>query len=165
MNMSQHQLRTAIEQHEAALIAYCCDFVGYHNACDVVQEAFIELYKHNRPIRHQRAWLFKVSRNKSIDLLRKEGRMHELEDDITETQKTTQPLAQLGQHETMKELRQAVSSLPLRQQEILRLKFNDDMSYKEIADITGLTVSNVGFILHAVLKSLRNHHLLKEATA
>ena len=41
------------------------------------------------------------------------------------------------------------------------VKFQNDLSYKEISDITGLTVTNVGFLLHVGLKKLRT--LLREA--
>jgi RNA polymerase sigma factor (sigma-70 family) len=45
--------------------------------------------------------------------------------------------------------------LPDRQQEVLRLKFNAGLSYKEIAEVTGLTSTNVGFILHTAIAKLR----------
>ncbi len=41
------------------------------------------------------------------------------------------------------------------QREVIRLKFQNDLSYKEIADITRLSVTNVGFLLHTGLKKLR----------
>ena len=45
--------------------------------------------------------------------------------------------------------------LPDNQQEVIRLKFQNDLSYREIADITGHSVSNVGFLLHTGIKRLR----------
>ena len=48
-----------------------------------------------------------------------------------------------------------LDQLPDNQQEVVRLKFQNDLSYKEIADITHLTVTNVGFLLHTGLKKLR----------
>lgn len=50
---------------------------------------------------------------------------------------------------------QELATLSPNQQECVRLKFQDGMSYAEIASITGLSVSNVGFQLHAALKALR----------
>jgi RNA polymerase sigma-70 factor (ECF subfamily) len=41
------------------------------------------------------------------------------------------------------------------QQEAVRLKFQHGLSYKEIASVLDLTVTNVGFILHTALKTLR----------
>ena len=45
--------------------------------------------------------------------------------------------------------------LPDRQQEILRLKFQGGLSYRQIADVMDLTVSNVGFLIHTSIKALR----------
>lgn len=48
-----------------------------------------------------------------------------------------------------------LDQLPDNQQEVVRLKFQNDMTYQEIADVTGLSVTNVGFLLHTALKRLR----------
>ena len=48
-----------------------------------------------------------------------------------------------------------INQLPPRQQEVIRLKFQSGFSYKEISRITGLSVSNVGFIIHTAVKTLR----------
>lgn len=45
--------------------------------------------------------------------------------------------------------------LPDHQREVLRLKFLSELSYREISDITGLSVSNVGYLIHTGLKALR----------
>ncbi|MEN8713450.1 MAG: sigma factor-like helix-turn-helix DNA-binding protein [Verrucomicrobiales bacterium] len=38
----------------------------------------------------------------------------------------------------------------------MRLKFQGDLSYKEISEVTGLSVSNVGFLIHTGIKRLRS---------
>jgi RNA polymerase sigma-70 factor (ECF subfamily) len=38
---------------------------------------------------------------------------------------------------------------------VLRLKFQHELSYREIAEKTGLSVSNVGFLMHTALRALR----------
>lgn len=48
-----------------------------------------------------------------------------------------------------------VQQLSPRQQEVIRLRMQAGLSYKEIAKVTGLTVSNVGFHLHAAVRSLK----------
>ena len=45
--------------------------------------------------------------------------------------------------------------LPENQQEVIRLKFQGEMSYKEISEVTSLSVGNVGFLIHSGLKRLR----------
>ena len=48
----------------------------------------------------------------------------------------------------------ALASLPLREQQLVILKIYEEKSYKEISEITGLTVSNVGYILHHAMKKM-----------
>ena len=50
----------------------------------------------------------------------------------------------------------ALDDLPANQQEVIRLKFQNDLSYREISRITKLSESNVGFLIHTGLKTLRH---------
>ena len=47
-----------------------------------------------------------------------------------------------------------LKNLDASSQEIIRLKFTENLSYKQISVRTGLTVSNVGYLLHHSIKSL-----------
>jgi len=57
-----------------------------------------------------------------------------------------------------------LAALPLNQREVVRLKFQNGLSYQEISRVTSLTVTNVGFLLHTALKTIR-HQLQAEAKA
>ena len=61
----------------------------------------------------------------------------------------------MEQKEQLSEVMTLLASLPANQQEVLRLKFNGDLSYLEISRITSLSVSNVGFLIHTGLKTIR----------
>ena len=50
-----------------------------------------------------------------------------------------------------------LSKLPDNQQEVIRLKFQDGLSYKEISEITGNSVSHVGVLIHNGVKKLREN--------
>lgn len=60
---------------------------------------------------------------------------------------------------------QLLGSLPPREQEVIRLKFQNDLSYREIARITRLSESNVGYLLHQGLKSLRQQMAVIQGAA
>jgi RNA polymerase sigma-70 factor (ECF subfamily) len=45
--------------------------------------------------------------------------------------------------------------MPQPQQEVIRLKFQQDLSYRDIARITRLSEGNVGYLIHTGLKDLR----------
>lgn len=79
---------------------------------------------------------------------------------ITET--TAEPisgspdaLVSMEQTETFQSALKILETLPVSQQEVIRLKFQSELSYKEISQVTGLSVTNVGFLIHAGLKTIR----------
>jgi RNA polymerase sigma factor (sigma-70 family) len=57
--------------------------------------------------------------------------------------------------ETHEALLEMIGHLPRNQQEVVRLKFQNGFSYKEIARITDLSVTNVGFLIHTAVARLR----------
>ena len=65
------------------------------------------------------------------------------------------PASALEQREDATRVLQLLDSLPLNQQEVVRLKFQNDLSYQEISRITKLSVSNVGFLIHTAIKNIR----------
>ncbi|MEI9896470.1 MAG: sigma-70 family RNA polymerase sigma factor [Chthoniobacter sp.] len=67
----------------------------------------------------------------------------------------TWPADALEQREAATSLFHLLDALPSNQREVIRLKFQNDLSYREIADVTQLSVTNVGFLLHTGLKKLR----------
>ena len=158
-------IKSAIEQHEGPLLRYAQHFVhDLETARDVVQDTFLQLCrKPDEELRPRIAqWLFTVCRNRAIDVCRKERRMKlapedQLTDQLAENSDSElmQPGAAMEKSEAAEGLLNQISQLPNRQQEVLRLKFNAGLSYKEIAEVTGLTSTNVGFILHTAISKLR----------
>ncbi|MHC5028887.1 MAG: RNA polymerase sigma factor [Planctomycetota bacterium] len=151
-------VREAVARYERPLMLYAARFVGVERARDVVQEAFLRMWRADRSAveDHLARWLYTVCRNKALDDLRKDGRMRALgEVDVahepTGTERRTRPESD-EQHHAVLEL---LEELPERQQEILRLKFQGGLSYKEIADVMGLTISHVGVLIHNAIKTVR----------
>ncbi len=51
-------------------------------------------------------------------------------------------------------MRLSLEILDEQSRELIRLKFNEELSYKEISARTGLNVGNVGYLLHHALKAI-----------
>ena len=83
-----------------------------------------------------------------------------LDQELLETRAAEAPLPneQLETKEASGFLLRILATLPPRQQEIIQLKFQNDLSYQEISEITELSTSNVGVILHNALKTLRQRY-------
>jgi RNA polymerase sigma-70 factor (ECF subfamily) len=157
-----HQLvQRALHDHESALIGYTTSILNgdAERARDVVQDAFLKLWvaDHTKVQENVKSWLYTVCRNRALDVLRKEQRMdfgNEVALSLIPSQQQ-EPGHQADVHDLADRVWDLVESLTPNQQEVLKLKFQHDCSYQEIAEITGLSVGNIGFILHTCLKKLR----------
>ena len=154
-------VRRALDQHESTLIAYTAGILGgdIERARDVVQDALLRLYltEPERVRENLKSWLFTVCRNRAFDILRKEQRLDLGNEEIIEaaTAHDPDPAQSAGMHELYEHIWNCVDRLRPNQREVVRLKFLHDCSYQEIAGITGLSVGNVGFIMHHAIKKLR----------
>ncbi len=153
-------IKAALREHEGPLVRYATQITGdLDRARDVVQDTFLKLCAED-PARldgHLAQWLFTVCRNRALDIQRKEQRMKPLDDIELATRpgREASPAAQAERNESTSHVLQFLKHLPPNQQEVMRLKFQTGLSYKEIAGVTKLSVSNVGFLIHSALKTLR----------
>ena len=154
-------VQEAVARHQAPLLRYATRLLGgdADRARDVVQDTYVRLMA-QPPAQvdgHVAEWLFTVCRNRSHDVLRKEGRMKRFEEGQVERLTAAEPLPghTLERAEQHAAVLRLIGHLPPNQQEVIRLKFQNGFSYQEISRITSLSVTNVGFILHTAIKALR----------
>lgn len=151
----------AVAQHQASLLRYATRLLGgdADRAQDVVQDTFVRLMAQpaEQVDGHVAEWLFTVCRHRTLDVLRKEGRMRRFEEGQVERLITAEPLPgrALERTERQQTVLQLIDRLPPNQQEVIRLKFQNGFSYKEISRITSLSVGNVGFLIHTAVNRLR----------
>jgi RNA polymerase sigma-70 factor (ECF subfamily) len=149
-----------VRRYERPLCSYAFNLLrNLEWARDAVQDTFLRLCG-QKPATlkgHEAPWLFRVCRNRSLDILRKEKRIEPMENVHEETTASDNPGPdqQAEQSDLKGLLPRFLSKLPQKQQEIIRLKFQQQMSYREIAECTALSESNVGYLLHTGLKTLR----------
>jgi RNA polymerase sigma factor (sigma-70 family) len=111
--------------------------------------------------KHVEAWLFTVTRNRALDHVRKHSRIIAMPLPEDRQSEERSPDEALASRDAAAWLLKLLDELTPNQREVIRLKFQNDLSYQEISEITGLSVTNVGFLLHVGLKKLRN--ILREA--
>ena len=153
-------LRKAMDDHEGALLRYAQRILGdSERGRDVVQDTFLRLLESGRDLDggHLAQWLFTVCRNRCLDIFRKERRMTQMSEHVEQTHAGSElaPDDAVSDREQAGRVSAAMSALPPYQQEVLRLRFQNGFSYKQIAGITGLTVTNVGFLIHTGIQRLR----------
>ncbi len=163
MEVSPRDLvESAQADFEGPLTGYAAGLLGgdWDRARDVVQDTFIKLHRQDpEMIRGKlKSWLYTVCRNRSIDVLRKENPMLTSGGEAFENMNDSEPdpSGAMQQKERFEEVLKFLERLPDNQREVIRLKFQGDLSYKEISEVTGLSVSNVGFLIHTGIKRLRS---------
>lgn len=156
-------LSVLLRRFELPLLQYATRILGdSERARDVVQETFVQLQRSERRQTDSTPakWLFTVCRNRALNICRKEKRMTYLDEELLEQKPGSEaaPNEHIEQEEAKGFLLRIVATLPPRQQEVLQLKFQNDLSYQEISEITKLSVSHVGVLIHTALKTLRARH-------
>jgi RNA polymerase sigma factor (sigma-70 family) len=149
-------LTDVFEAEEAPLVRFAYGIVGRRNVAEeLVQEGFLRLHKHWEDVEKPRPWLYRAVRNLALSHLRDNKREFETDDGVAdrEDDKAT-PDRELGRMEAVGTLRLLIEELGPQDREMVRRKYVDGQSYKEIAAAVDLTVSNVGYRLHHALKSL-----------
>lgn len=151
---------SVLAEYEKPLTRYAAHITGdVERAREIVQDTFLKLLR-QKPAQirdHLAQWLYTVCRNRALDVLRKERRMTGISDAQLQLQTHSGPAvsAALEQEEQLADILKILNTLPANQKEVLRLKFQSDLSYEEISRITSLSVSNVGFLIHTGLKTIR----------
>ena len=147
---------------ERPLIAYALRLLNgnVEAARDCVQESFLRLCRENQSNveGHVDAWLFKTCRNRAMDHHRQEARMIIDSDSsalATALARSAEPSGHLSQREEQAKLHDLIATLPTREREVLSLRLGQGLSYKQIAEITDMSVSHVGVILHEAVTKLR----------
>jgi len=159
--MDNHEwINSLVEQFEKPLCRYAYSLTGsVSTAQDAVQETFLRLCKGDRSRieGHEAAWLFQVCRSRVFDMKRKDKPVQALtplqESQISASGPTPAEAVIHGEQEDL--MPQLLGRLPDRQSEAIRLKFQQSLSYREIARVMKISESNVGFLIHMGVKALR----------
>jgi len=155
-------IAVAVARYEGPLILYAQRVLGESDlarARDVVQETFLKLCRATRAEveGHLAAWLYTVCRRNALDIRRKERRMTLMTEQSASVFPSgiEDPADAAERADSSAEVSRMLRQLPENQREVVVLKFAHGLSYKEIAESTGHSIGNVGFLLHTALKSLR----------
>ena len=174
----QRAKRGDVEAFESLYVLLESDITRYvrrivshpQDTADVVQESFIALYTHLQAVEswsHLRPYAYRIARNTAYDLLRQRGRVDEvgighdgddlppigyafhLSDDAPAPEEITHWMLMWI------EVQNALHLLPDVQREALTLFTEGDMSYSEIAQVTGVSVGTVKSRIFHAKKTLR----------
>jgi RNA polymerase sigma-70 factor (ECF subfamily) len=130
------------------------------DAEDAVQEILLTIHAVRQtydPARPFRPWLVTIANRRLVDRLRRQGRLRSRETTLTSDHETF-PARQANLDEEVsdrRELRTALDNLPAGQRQAIRLLKLKEMSLKDAAAATGLSVTALKGATHRALKNLR----------
>ncbi len=154
---------TLVRRHQGPLLSFCTRFLGQaDDAADVVQETFVQLYGHLDRLSEREPlapWLFRVARNRSIDVIRRRRTVSlTLSDeaafpDPVDQQPLPDELAERADLQRL--LERAIASLPPAYGEVVALRYAADRSFAEIAEILGCDEGSARVRFHRAKAFLR----------
>ena len=154
------ELFTALE---SPLLNYALRLTGERGTAeDMVQDAFMKLHGQFDEVREPRRWLYRTVHNLALNHRRDSAKIvalnspgaNEASSDTDMADPQPLPDEQIARWEGIGLVRLSLETLDERSRELIRLKFNDELSYQEISARTGLKVGHVGYLLHHALKAI-----------
>ena len=154
---------------ESPLLGYARRLLGNVSVAeDVVQEAFMKLHTQFKEVRQPQPWLYRTVHNLVVDHQRQSNRLVMFGDEAKSSVDNTsanaggdemvdaQPIPdeQIARWEGIGLVRLVVETLDDRSKEVIRMRFDEDLSYIEIGERLGLKVGHVGYLLHHALKAM-----------
>jgi RNA polymerase sigma-70 factor (ECF subfamily) len=154
-NEERPTLRQVFEAEESPLLRYAYGLVGQRETAeDLVQEAFVRLHAHWEEVANPRAWLFRTIHNLALNHLRDHQRETPLDTTQEWASSAPDPEQALGKLEAIGTLQLLIAELPTEDRMLIHLKYRNNLKYDQISQRTGLSVGNVGYKLHHLLKNL-----------
>jgi len=158
LGVTKITLRQVFETEEAGLLRYAFSLTGRRAVAEeIVQDVFLQLHANWAKVESPKTWLARCVRNQAFTYLRQNRREVLKTDDNDSPYAFTDdkpPEEMLLHMEATGVLRQILLEMDDSDRELIQLKYFEDLKYSDISLRTGLSVGNVGYRLHHILKSL-----------
>ena len=142
------------ESEESPLLGFAMGLVRRRSVAEeLVQDAFLKLHEVWGQVENPRGWLYRSVRNLALNHLR-DHRRETVLDGTEDVAAEGGPDEELGRMEAIGMVRLLLAGMPPEDQELIRMKYHEDLKYVEISRRTGLGVGNVGYKLHHLLRGL-----------
>src|SRR5690242_8981593 len=145
-------------RYERQIYRVCYRFVeNRDDAMDLAQEVFIKAFEHLATFRREsslKTWLYRIAMNHCINHVKKHSQEFV---EVTEYTGSVHSRVQdqLEEREQREHFRRLVKQLPPKQKAILEMRINEQLSYEEIAKISGRSISTIKASVFFALEKLR----------
>jgi RNA polymerase sigma-70 factor (ECF subfamily) len=134
-------------------------FVGNHAAEDLVQEVWLAVFRglpRLTSVEAFRTWLYRIARDQALGLLRRQRRLPTIVSNGEAVSEAVDETSIEFRADDTAAVHRALDGLPAEQREVLVLRFLENMSYEEIAGVTGAPVGTVRSRLFYGKQTLRD---------
>ena len=170
-NRDEKTFREFVDKYQHMVINVSNNFVhNKEDAMDIAQEVFIKVYDSVKSFREQSrlsTWLYKIAVNKSLNYIRDkkrrniftsldlifENKNHNPVDNMADDQEISQEKMESDERKNL--LIKAIDELPKKQKTALTLNKFEDLSYKEIATIMDISVTETGVLISRAKNKLQ----------
>ncbi len=151
-------LSVFITRHQHSLLRFAGRFLGNrHAAQDVLQQTFVQVARHpNRILKAGSCHngLLRVARSIGTSHKHRNSRPRRRAESLTGRGAGRAATQVLDGDDRTRLVQNAIDRLDPRQREVVLLKIQEEKSYGDIAEITGLSATDVGHLLHAAMREL-----------
>jgi len=149
-----HDIASLFEANKNRLFAYLVRMTGdAFEAQDILQESIMRYMEHYGAGENTGALLFTIARNALIDSRRKRLRIVQLDDDHADG--STDREHSLMVREGYRRVLSGLDRLSQDERDILAMVVSSDLSYREIAEIHGMSLANVKVKVHRARLKLK----------
>ena len=141
--------------NKGKLFSYLMRMTGdYQLSCDIMQESFTRFLERYGRNSHNRSLLFAIARNAALDDARKKNRIQAVGPNEPRDGHDQERL--LLVRESCRDVLAAMQTLKKNERDVLSLVVSTDLSYREVAELTGMSEVNVKVTVHRARVKLRN---------
>ena len=157
-NLRRHDVAALFETEESGLLRFAIGLVGQRMVAEeLVQETFLRFHQVADEVENPRGWLYRSLRNLALNHLRDRPKESALVEENAPALDAKLPVESLGRDEAVGLVRLLLAEMSPEDRDLIQLKYHENLKYQEISRRTGLSVSNVGYRLHHLLKSLADN--------
>ncbi len=150
-----------VDSYRDMVYTLCIRMLGNEtDAAEAAQDVFVKAFRALEGFREKSkfsTWLYRIAYNHCISVIRKKVKIIDLVDEFPDTGEEREEwngLDSLSEQERSRYLKLAMESLPETDAVVVTLFYYEELSLEEIAEITGLSNSNIRIKLHRSRKRM-----------
>jgi RNA polymerase sigma-70 factor (ECF subfamily) len=158
--------RELFSRYQKKLFTYIYHLVGSREETeDILQNVFSKTYKSIENFDTNRkfsSWIYRIAHNEAVNYLKRKSKRYMISWEDVSTSKDKldmatneeRPEERMEHQEIVKEIDWALEKLPLKYQQVLRLRYFEERSYEEMGKILGKPLNTVGTLINRAKKKL-----------